>query len=215
MKRDLLDLVRRPKRFVQRLRAFALGSALASVGLLSAPPAVASVVPTSSTTEPLLGSVIVNRTKKAAKLVLKLPGSVGAAFAAHSSHRSHSSHSSHSSHYSGTSGVVRRPSSPAPAPAPVASPPPAPAPLLSALGANTITGKFQRFDRVNRTLHINDAIGTAFEFSWRDDTTIPGGQRIDEYLEAHATHPFSAGQALTLVWKPSTDGKKRVLVSIR
>lgn len=212
MKRDFLDLVGRPQRLLRRLRSLAFGSAIAALGL-SATQSVLGAEPGGATpTEPVLSATIVDRSKKAAKLILRLRGHIGTAFASHSSHRSHSSHSSHSSHYSGTSGTVRSPRTPS---APVTTPAPSPTPLATLPSNDTITGKFQSFDRARRTLKIHDAIGTPFEFSWRDDTLVAGGQRLDEYLESHPGHPWTVGQSLSVTWKPSADGKKRVLVSVR
>jgi hypothetical protein len=78
------------------------------------------------------------------------------------------------------------------------------------------TGKFQSFNKVGRTLIVKDAIGTAFEFGVRDDTEVTGSQRMDDYLDAHAgLTPWSSLQSLTISWKPSADGKKRIATSIR
>jgi hypothetical protein len=82
-----------------------------------------------------------------------------------------------------------------------------------------LSGRFESFDRASRTLVLKDLIGASFEFALRDDTTwtgTSGAQRLDEYLESNFNnHPWSHGQLLTIAWKPSVDGKRRVAVSIR
>jgi len=83
-----------------------------------------------------------------------------------------------------------------------------------------MSGSFVGFDRVKRLLTMKDAIGTVFEFSLRDDTKIRSAnvaeQRLDEYLERNeAGTPWKASQWISIGWKPSTDGKKRVAVSVR
>jgi hypothetical protein len=78
--------------------------------------------------------------------------------------------------------------------------------------------RFDSFDRVGRVLKVKDAVGAIMEFTWRDDTKLPGlsSPRMDEYLESHFNNtPWQAGQRITINWKPSADGKKRVATSIR
>lgn len=82
-----------------------------------------------------------------------------------------------------------------------------------------MSGRFESFDRTTRMLVLKDLIGAAFEFSLRDDTMLSattGVKRLDEYLESNLNnHPWSQGQMLSVVWKPSVDGTRRVAVSIR
>jgi hypothetical protein len=222
MKRDLLNFVPRPTNLLRRLKALAVGSALTSVGLFGVSPASATPTdPVQSTLAP----TIVDRSKKTAKLVLRLPGRIGSYMMqhrSHSSHSSHASHASHASHYSGSSGVVAPPAPPRPAaPAPVVAPP---VPLTAIAQAdateNIMSGlRFDSFDRVNRVVKVKDAVGTVTEFVWRDDTKVGSAvssYRMDEYLESHFNnHPWQSGQQLTIMWKPSADGKKRVATSIR
>src|SRR5262245_54391175 len=112
MKRDFLAAFAKPARLGRQLRKLTVGSAIAAVAFLSGIPAASAATSTTGSAE-TGNAVIVERTKKAPKLLLKL-GPTGrslssgfaqhtshASHSSHSSHGSHSSHNSHSSHYSG------------------------------------------------------------------------------------------------------------------
>jgi len=104
MKRDFLAAFAKPAKLLQQLRKLTVGSAIAAVALVSGVPASAST--STTTSQETAKPVIVERSRKAPKLLLKL-GSAGrslsSGFAQHTSHASHSSHSSHSSHGSHSS----------------------------------------------------------------------------------------------------------------
>jgi hypothetical protein len=106
---------------------------------------------------------------------------------------------------------------PAPATPTAAVPPTAPPSNVTAADVQ-LSGRFESFDRASRTLVLKDLIGASFEFAVRDDTilTTPTPTRLDEYLDANFNnHPWSQGQLLTIIWKPSPDSKRRIAVSIR
>lgn len=109
-----------------------------------------------------------------------------------------------------------------PAPGPTPASTPASSQNLSVTGPSAdaqMSGKFDGFDRATRVLVLRDLVGAAFEFVLRDDTmltTSAGARRLDEHLESNFNnHPWSQGQTLSIVWKPSADGTRRIAVSIR
>jgi hypothetical protein len=99
-----------------------------------------------------------------------------------------------------------------------ASPAPLAASGVAALPANAqITGTVVRFDRGAKVLVIDDEIAARFEIAMRDDTSILGGQRMDDYLESNPAPamPWTNGQTVVVSWRPSADRSKRVAVSVR
>jgi len=98
--------------------------------------------------------------------------------------------------------------------------PSAPVTQASGTAAESLTmGQFASFDRTTKVLTIKDLIGASFEFAVRDDTmlsTSTGASRLDDYLESNFNnYPWSFGQLVSITWKPSVDGKRRVAISIR
>ena len=91
--------------------------------------------------------------------------------------------------------------------------------LSTASAEAQMSGRFESFNQVTRVLVVRDLVGVTFEFVLRDDTmltTIAGARRFDEQLESNFNnHPWSQGQTLSIVWKPSADGTRRIAVSIR
>jgi hypothetical protein len=218
MKRDWL-VSSRPQGLLQRLKRIAVGSAAVGVGLFGT-AATASTPPSSvSPTDVQLTApaTIVDRSKKTAKLVLQLPGTVRNLIA------QHVSHSSHSSHVSGTSGSATAPST---TPAPSASSSTA-TPATSSgdvavnasANAEQTTGKYFAFDPKQKILIVQDGVGTKVDFVLRGDSTLAvagASTRVDAYLPSHANSlPYSANQQLRISWKPSLDGKQRVVVGIQ
>jgi len=102
MKRDFLAAWSNPQGLLKQLRKMTLGAAIAAVGFVSG--SAASAAPVDVNSEGSVRPVIVEKSKKAPKLLLKLAThgkTLGSAsHRSHSSHSSHSSHRSHSSHYS-------------------------------------------------------------------------------------------------------------------
>lgn len=96
MKTNLRDILPRSFNVARSLRRLVLGGALAVAGGLG----FIATTPTPAALGPAVDAVIVNREKKAPKLVLQLPASDSTLVAQHRSHSSHQSHSSHSSHRS-------------------------------------------------------------------------------------------------------------------
>ena len=80
MPRDFIDLLSRSSGWFKALRRIALGSALTGFAVTSAQ---ATPLHTQGPTLSPVTPVIVNRSKKAAKLVLRLPGVVTAWAAQH------------------------------------------------------------------------------------------------------------------------------------
>ncbi len=222
MKRDFLDFVGKPSRLVVSLKRLSLGGALAGLGLLSAvstPEASRSTTPPPA---PIITPTVVDRSRKTAKLVLQLPTQTGHEMAQHRSHSSHRSHRSHSSHVSGTGGTVRTPPAVVPPPStPKSAAPAAAAGLLAVTpsSAEQTTGKFASFNATSRVLTVKDAVGASIEFAMRDDTILlfmNQSRRLDEYVESLGrVLPFTVNQQVRVAWKPSTDGTKRVAVSIQ
>jgi hypothetical protein len=216
MVRDFLETLAGSSRLLERVRRIVVGGAVAGLGVIGAPSIAAHPADTASgqvTPTP----TIVDRSRKAAKLILRLPAHFTSLVAQHRSHASHSSHRSHSSHFSGTSGTAS-------GSAGTTSPPPstsAAATPLAELMPNQVSGKFVSFDAKQKLFRVRDSSGTLREFTLRDDTalTVASGlpaSRIDEYLETHATGlPFRTGQDVVVTWKTSADSTKRVATFIR
>ena len=103
MKRDFLDAGFTPLGLLKSLRKLTIGTTIAAVSLITGSSASAALV--DQNPRRTVTPVIVQKSEKAPKLLLKLATSgkilASAQHASHSSHSSHSSHRSHSSHYSG------------------------------------------------------------------------------------------------------------------
>jgi hypothetical protein len=162
---------------------------------------------------------IVDRSWKAAKLLLQLPGTAGVLV--NTNHRSHRSHSSHQSHYSGSSGGTATPAPKPTPPRPAEAPPSGSATTLdlSASAANAVTGEVLSVDLATRTIAIRDSASNRVTFSYRDDSKFdsPAGVsvRFDDYASANSGRvPIALRDKVRLTWRMATDGKTRVLSTI-
>ena len=223
MAKDFLRFVTGPSDVLKALRRISLRSLIALSGLsLASPPAAASVP--QGNQAPALAPLIVDRSKKAAKLVLTIPGKAFGG-AQHRSHRSHSSHRSSSS--GGTAAPVVRTPAPAPAPPPKTTAPPATlagvAPLMSATEADAttlVTGVVESIDRTNRRFFLKPAGGASRRFAYRDDTSFEtpsgGNIRFDEFADmSEGRLPLSTGDKVRVRWRISTDGQTTIAVAVR
>ena len=208
MRRDFLKAVKKPADLLRALRQIAFGGLVVGAGLTT--PTTAGATEAAGPVRVASTATIVDRSKKAAKLVLQLPNSVTGWVA---QHRSHRSHSSHRSHYSSTGG-----GSAAPAPVrPVAPPPRAVAPRTSLMGiaANVVIGEIESIDKVKRMFVVKQGEALKTTFAYRDDTnyqtSIGLSVRFDEFPDAASGQlPISVGQKVDVTWKKSTDGKTNI-----
>ncbi len=212
MARDFLRFVPRPVDLVKALRRIAFGSLLASTGF-----GATSQAASTTTVGESAGATIVDRSKKVAKLILKLPGTASSFVA---QHRSHRSHSSHRSHYSGSGGVAA-PVLPPPTPAvpPVrATPSPVP-PAAAAVPTNTMTGEVTSVDKEKRTFLFKQSETVWRTISYRDDTkfeTEAGASiRFDDFAGTrNGQVPIAKGDKVDLSWRMSADGRMPIAVII-
>jgi hypothetical protein len=197
-----------------RLRQLLLGGALAGVGLLAVPKAQgAETRDTLMVSTP--PSTISERGKRAARLVLTLPGVARNLLTQHRSHSSHSSHRSHSSHYSGSGGSSSGAVLPVAPSTPAAT---AARPLSSELEPNTVVGIVEKIDRIKRTFSLKTAAGSR-DFSFRDDTQfeIVAGVavRLDEYAEAHPTSfPIAEKERVRITWRVGATALSQVATRV-
>jgi hypothetical protein len=82
-----------------------------------------------------------------------------------------------------------------------------------------MTARFFAYDTGRKMLVVKDAVGTTFEFVLPNEATLAvAGKtvRAGEYLQAHFNNlPYASDQQLRIAWKPSANGKGRVVVSVR
>jgi hypothetical protein len=226
-KRRVRDFLPRPQDLLLRLRAIVTGGAFATTSLLL-PPAV-TTTEAAPPTPWALTTVIVDRSRKAVKLVLRAPGrAIGfvAQHRSHSSHSSHRSHSSHSSHVSGSGGSVYVPPPPAPIPTPApATPRPAPetllaeAPAASAVADGQFEGTIESLDREARTVKVKGISPVRIILLYyRDDTTVAKSgrrSRLDEYQNANGGRfPFTVGDKVNVEWKHNAATSKTVVTHL-
>ena len=210
MKRELTDLLRRPKDLGLTLRNTILSGALAALGLSSGSSGVAGELSNPSNEALWLPPAVVNRSKKTAKLMLHLPGRAMVI----AGHVSHSSHSSHVSHYSGSTAPTPQPQTPAP-PRTETLPPASVSETATFLDATV-----ESIDRKTKSFVVKSiSAKKSFVLQYRDDTTceLQGGvsSRLDEFQEAYADSlPFAVGDRLRISWKLSGSKKKTIAVSI-
>ncbi len=197
MARDFMKMFGHPVSLARALRKLTLGSVIAVTGLPVATPAAG---PNETPLEgaPSAGATIVNRSKKAGKLILQLPGSTAYVSTEHRSHRSHSSHRSHYSSVGGTTTTAPRPTPPPTSPNTV-------------VAANAVSGEIETIDKVRRTFVVKLASGVKRTFGFRDDTkhTTNAGVtfRFDELSNAaDAPLPISIGDKVKVQWRVATDG---------
>ena len=221
MPKDFLSLVRRSSDLVRALRKITVGSAIAATGVSATPsPATAAQLPGTLTPQGLT-PIIVDRARKAGKLVLQLPGATTAYLRAE--HRSHRSHSSHRSHFSSSGGG----SAPAPAPPVTRTPPPVrTAPGESTLDltepapANAITGEIVAIDADARTVTIRQSATMRATFAYRDDskfeTSLGVGVRFDDFASANDGRlPITMRDKVQITWRTAPDGKTQIVTSAK
>lgn len=207
MARDFLRFVPRPLELGRLLKRVALGGLVASTGLGAMPEAATPASIESQLT-------IVDRSKKAAKLILQLPGSVSSFVAQHRSHRSHSSHRSHySSAGGGSPAPVVRPPATRPAP-PVTTAVPTPA-----VAAVRTSGEILSVDTTNRTFVLKISEAMSRTISYRDDTKFENTTglsiRFDDFASSTKNLvPISKSDKVELTWRVSGDGRTPIAVTI-
>lgn len=220
MPKDFLSFVRRSADLVRALRKITVGSAIAAAGV-SATPSPATAQLSDTPTPQGVTPTIVDRARKAGKLILQLPGTTTAYFTAQ--HRSHRSHSSHRSHFSSSGGGA----APAPAPPVTRTPPPVrTAPGASTLDltepapANTVTGEVVAIDTDARTLTIRQSATVRTTFAYRDDskfeTSLAVGVRFDDFAGANDGRlPIVTRDKVQITWRTTPDGKTQIVTSVK
>ena len=215
--RDFLNFVRRPSDLLRALRQITVGGVIATTGASAAPPAAAAEVPRTTAPTEGLTPTIVDRSRKAAKVLLQIPGSTALLRAEHRSHRSHSSHRSHFSS-SGGGGV------PAPRPAPSTPTPTAESPstldLTDPASGFWLSGEVVSVDRASRTITIRQNASGTTAFAYRDDTkfesSIGVAVRFDDYADSNSGRlPVGARDKVEFRWRSTPNGKTSILSMIR
>lgn len=225
--KDFLSFVRRPKDLLKNLRRITVGGLIAAAGSGVGTPTSATELPRPVTPE-ATSPTIVDRSRKAAKLVLQLPGTMGFMRA---EHRSHRSHSSHRSHFSGSGGGASAPApAPTPAPAPPRTPPVREAPgTASAVDlttpaslANAVAGEVVgiNIDTRTITLRATPTSTTRRTFTYRDDSkfqaTLGVTFRFDDFADANGGRlPISTGDKVEVQWRTSPDGKTQIISTVQ
>ncbi|MFA5907922.1 MAG: hypothetical protein WC815_04010 [Vicinamibacterales bacterium] len=214
------QLTSRPFSLISALKRIAVSGLIASAGLSATPQAAA----TASVVDSTIAPSIVDRSRKIAKLILKLPGTAASFVAQHRSHRSHSSHRSHYSGSGGGGGAVA-----APAPVPVAPPvravpPPPPVTPSTSLAAvavptNTVTGEVVSIDAQKRLFVFKQSKNVSRTIGYRDDTkyeTEAGASiRFDDFSGAsNGQLPIVKGDKVELSWRMSADGRMPIAVTV-
>jgi hypothetical protein len=213
----------RPVSLLSALKRIAVSGLIASAGLSAAPQAASPASAADNTVEPS----IVDRSRKVAKLILKLPGTAASFVAQHRSHRSHSSHRSHYSGSGGGGGAVAAPVVPTPTPvAPpvraVPAPPSVPPPTsLAALAVptNKVTGEVVSVDKEKRLFVFKQSENVSRTIGYRDDTkfeTDAGASiRFDDFSGAsNGQVPIVKGDKVELSWRMSADGRMPIAVTV-
>lgn len=213
MAKDFMILVRRPADLLKALGRIAVGGAMAATGVSAASPsnAASTSSPTGSTS---LTPLIVDRHKKAPKVLLQIPG-VGSAYISpdHRSHRSHSSHRSHFSSSGGTATPARPPARQPPARQPAAA-------LPATLALEGVSGEVTGIDKVARTITVKQSETVTATYAYRDDskfeTAIGVNVRFDDFANENAGRvPVARGQKVHLTWRTSTGVKTRIITTIK
>lgn len=223
--KDFLSFVRRPTDLLKSLRRITVGGLIAAAGTGVGTPTTATELPKPAAPE-AVSPTIVDRSRKAAKLVLQLPGAVGLMSAEHRSHRSHSSHRSHVSSSGG--------GAPAPAPPRTTTPPPRTAPVREAPGtasavdlttptslANAVAGEVVAINIDARTITVRETPTTTTRrtFTYRDDTKFQAMAgvtfRFDDFADANAGRlPIATGDKVEIQWRTSADGKTQIVSTV-
>jgi hypothetical protein len=214
MARDLLRFVPRPTDLAKALKKIVLGGLVASAGFGAAPQAASP-----QTVGQNAGATIVDRSKKIAKLILKLPGTASNFVAQHRSHSSHRSH--YSSSGGGGAAPVVRPPNPVTPPSTlvVPAPPPVRSAVGSAVATNTASGEVQSVDTAKRSFLFRQSELVFRTIGYRDDTkfeTEAGASiRFDDFAAvANGQVPIAKGDKVELSWRMSADGKLPIAVTI-
>jgi hypothetical protein len=217
--KDLLRLVSKATDLARALRKIAIGGLMAAAGLSATARGAEARQDFRPAQPAALGATIVDRSKKTAKLVLRLPSTAVSMYAQHRSHRSHSSHSSHRSSSGGSI-----PAPVVPRPAPIVTPPAAPPAVVSAAEAapvvTGVVGDVSAVDKTKRTIVIKQSDGVERTFAYRDDTLYEtaygGSRRFDDFAESNAGRfPVRVGQKVEVKWRMSPDGKSQVATAVR
>lgn len=215
MLKDFLRFVRRPTSLLGTFRAVAVGSAITATGAAASASEVAPVSSAPSAPIP----TIVDRSKKLPKVLLRLPGVVGLV----AEHRSHRSHSSHSSHYSSSGGgSSSSPRAPATPTSPPSSPPATSLGLVDSGSATerTTRGTVTRITTSTRVIEVQESPSVTTAFAYRDDSKFVSrlgvSVRFDDFAEANSQRlPIAVRENLEIRWRPSPDGKTKIIVSVR
>ena len=218
MHRDFLSFVRRPADLLKALQRITVGGVIAATGV-SVPPSTATAAELSITSEGQTPT-IVDRARKATKLVLQLPGTAANLSAAHRSHRSHSSHRSHFSSSGG--GTV-----PAPTPPVTRTPPPVRTTpgattldLAEPIPANAVTGEVVAIDTDARTFTIRESVSVRSTFAYRDDskfeTALGVGVRFDDFAGANDGRlPIAIRERVQITWRTAPAGRTQIVTSVK
>lgn len=223
--KDFFTLVRRPTDLLKNLRRITVGGLIATAGT-AAGTTVSATGPLKPATPHAASPTIVDRSRKVAKLVLRLPGTMGSV---HADQRSHRSHSSHRSHVSSSGGGAS-----APAPPPTSTPPARTAPVREAPGtastvdltapalANAVAGEVVAINLDARTITIREtATSTARRtFTYRDDSTFAAVAgvtfRFDDFADANGGRlPIAAGDKVDIQWRTAADGKTQIISTVQ
>jgi hypothetical protein len=215
--RDFLSLLSRPADLLKALRKIAIGSVIATTGVSATPPTAAAAESPGKVPAQGLTPTIVDRSRKAAKLVLQLPGTTGFLNA---EHRSHRSHSSHRSHYS-SSGGGGTPSPPTTRPRTTPTPEsPSTLDLNDPTAVRTLSGVVVGVDRLSRTITVRDTANLASVFAYRDDskveTSVGVTVRFDDFADANpGQFPVALRDKVRMTWRTSPDGNARIVNTIK
>jgi hypothetical protein len=205
--KDFLGFLSRPLNLRTALRRIVFGGVVVAAGL-PLPASAASSTQNVATRSPYFSPTIVDRSRKAGKLVLQLVGGFSNSMTAQ-----HRSHRSHSSHRSSSSGTTARP---------VAPPPPSTSALgvVGARGASSVIGEITTIDRVRRIITVKQSATITKSYAFRDDTkfeTTPGiAVRFDEFSEANNGRlPVVTGDRVQVLWRTATDGKTSIATTLK
>jgi hypothetical protein len=214
--RDFLSFVRRPSDLLKVLRQITVGGVIATSGVSITPTPALAGESTETAKPEALTPTIVDRSLKAAKLLLQLPGTTAYLRA---EHRSHRSHSSHRSHFSSSGGGA-----PAPRPAPAPPPPRPTSPSTLDLTDSTLaywrSGEVISVDSTARTITIRQNATSTTTFAYRDDskyeTAVGVSIRFDDYADSNRGRvPVVARDKVEFRWRTAPDGKTAILSTIK
>ena len=214
--RDFLSFVRRPGDLLKVLRRLTVGGVIVTTGASAAPAQATAAEPGSSARAEGVTPTIVDRSRKAAKVLLQIPGSTAFLSAEHRSHRSHSSHRSHFSS-SGGGGAAPRPAPSTPTRTPESS---SLLDLTDSASAPWVAGEVVSINTATRTITIRRGETNTTSFAYRDDskyeTSVGVSVRFDDYAASNRGRiPVSARDKVAFKWRLSSDGNTTILSTIR